>query len=145
MFSQEERYILNKNQLGDVICQLRFPEILLITAKAPVDFQEEIRQDFPQYACLKKKSPATSALPAHQPAESNAPSVIHQFSSADGKWKVLLCSSSISLSCSNYVRWEEFANMLDKPLAAFIKIYKPAYFQRIGLRYLNFISKKAYP
>ena len=27
--------------------------------------------------------------------------------------------------------------MLDKPLAAFIQLYKPAYFQRVGLRYVN--------
>ena len=32
--------------------------------------------------------------------------------------------------------------MLDKPLAAFIRIYKPAFFERIGLRYVNFISRK---
>ena len=33
--------------------------------------------------------------------------------------------------------------MLDKPLAAFIQLYKPAYFQRVGLRYLNLISRTA--
>ena len=32
---------------------------------------------------------------------------------------------------------------MDKPLAAFIQTYKPAYFQRVGLRYLNFISRKS--
>ena len=32
--------------------------------------------------------------------------------------------------------------MLDKPLAAFIQIYRPAYFERIGLRYVNFISRQ---
>ena len=32
--------------------------------------------------------------------------------------------------------------MLDKPLAVFIQTYQPACFTRIGLRYLNFISRK---
>ena len=32
--------------------------------------------------------------------------------------------------------------MLDKPLAAFIQIYRPAFFDRVGLRYLNFVSRK---
>lgn len=36
----------------------------------------------------------------------------------------------------------DFAARLDGPLAAFIQVYKPAYFERIGLRYLNFISRK---
>lgn len=30
---------------------------------------------------------------------------------------------------------------LDKPLAAFIRLYKPAYFQRVGLRYVNIFSR----
>lgn len=33
--------------------------------------------------------------------------------------------------------------MLDQPLAEFIKHYKPRYFERIGLRYINLISRKA--
>ena len=32
--------------------------------------------------------------------------------------------------------------MLDKPLAAFIRIYKPGFFERVGLRYVNFISRR---
>ena len=31
--------------------------------------------------------------------------------------------------------------MLDKPLATFIQLYKPAYFQRVGLRYVNIFSR----
>ena len=33
--------------------------------------------------------------------------------------------------------------MMDKPLASFIKIYEPAFFERVGLRYLNGFSRKA--
>ena len=32
---------------------------------------------------------------------------------------------------------------MDAPLASFIKIYQPACFERVGLRYLNFISRKS--
>ena len=39
--------------------------------------------------------------------------------------------------------WEEFARHLDRPLAAFIKLYKPAFFQRVGLRYVNLFSRQA--
>ena len=53
-----------------------------------------------------------------------------------------LTSKFISLACTKYRCWEEFARLLDKPLAAFIQIYKPAYFERVGLRYVNFISRK---
>ena len=66
----------------------------------------------------------------------------YQFVSADGVWRVNLTSRFISLACNHYTSWEDFAAKLDKPLAAFIQIYRPAFFERVGLRYLNFISKK---
>ena len=39
--------------------------------------------------------------------------------------------------------WEEFGQKLDKPLAQFLKLYQPAFLQRIGLRYVNMISRQA--
>ena len=47
----------------------------------------------------------------------------------------------IALSTLTYPGWEDFARQLDKPLAAFIRLYKPAYFQRVGLRYVNLVSR----
>ena len=54
MFSQEPRRLLKRNQLMEVICQFRFPEILAIAAKPPVDFQEAIRDEFPQFSARKE-------------------------------------------------------------------------------------------
>ncbi len=143
MFSQENRCRYGKSQLAEVICQLRFPEILTIEANAPVDFQEAIRDQFPIYE-VRKENPAPRIMGAagnislqQQPQTNN-----YYFVSADGQWRVNLTSKFISLSCNRYTCWEDFANQLDKPLAAFIRIYRPALFSRIGLRYLNFISRK---
>ena len=143
MFSNEPRCIYRKNQLAEVICQLRFPEILAIAAKPPVDFQEAIRADYPQYSSrMEAPAPKLTGVPGNLSLQ-NQPAVInHQFVSADGVWRVNLTSKFISLACSRYTGWEDFAAKLDKPLAAFIQIYKPAYFERIGLRYVNFISRR---
>lgn len=144
MFSREDRCIYKSNQLAEVICQLRFPEILTISANAPVEFQEAIRRDFPQFSRRQENAaPRLTGTPGHFSVENQPSTVNYQFVSADGKWRVNLTSKFISLSCANYHSWEEFAQKLDKPLAAFIKVYQPAYFERIGLRYLNFISRKA--
>ena len=43
MFSNEERMIYAKRQLVEVICQLRFPEILSIDASEPAAFQDRIQ------------------------------------------------------------------------------------------------------
>lgn len=144
MFSGEKRQILRNNQLSEVICQLRFPQILMIDQQPPAAFQEQIRQEFPQYTVRKElPAPKITGTPGNMKLENQAPTLNYQFVSADGLWRVNLTSTFISLACKHYIRWEEFANMLDKPLAAFIQTYKPAFFQRVGLRYLNFISRKS--
>ena len=144
MFSSSEHCIYQNNQLAEVICQIRFPEILIINAAPPAQFQEEIRADFPRYMPRKEvPAPRIAGTPGHFSLENQPETVNYQFISEDGVWRVNLTSKFISLSCSRYTCWEDFARMLDKPLAAFIQIYKPAYFERIGLRYVNFISRAA--
>lgn len=143
MFSQEPRCHYRVNQLGEVICQLRFPEILSIGANVPVAFQEAIRSQFPQYSVRHETpAPKLTGTPGNFSVDNPPATVNYQFVSADGVWRVNLTSTFISLACSRYNCWEDFAKKLDKPLVAFIKIYKPAYFERVGLRYLNFISRK---
>ena len=134
MFSNEPRCRYRKPQLAEVICQLRFPEILAIQANAPAEFQEAIRARFPIYL-RRQELPGNSVLLKKEPV------INHQFATADGVWRINLTSKFISLTCTRYTCWEDFAAHLDKPLAAFIQTYKPAHFERIGLRYLNFLSR----
>ena len=143
MFSNEKRCRYQKAQLAEVICQLRFPEILAISANAPVDFQEAIRGDFPQFLRRQETpAPKITGLPGNMTLQNQPATTNYQFATADNSWRVNLTSKFISLTCANYTCWEDFAAHLDKPLAAFIRIYKPAYFERVGLRYLNFISRR---
>ena len=143
MFSHENRCLYRSNQLAEVICQLRFPEILAIGANLPVEFQEAIREDFPQYQRRQERpAPRLTGAPGGFSLENQPPVINYQFTSADGVWRVNLTSKFISLTCSRYTCWEDFAKKLDKPLAAFLRIYKPAYYERVGLRYLNFISRR---
>lgn len=143
MFSQEPRCVYRANQLGEVICQLRFPEILTIGANVPVAFQEAIRDEYPQYSARKEApAPKVTGTPGNLSLENQPATINYQFVSEDGVWRVNLTSKFISLACSRYTSWEDFAQKLDKPLAAFIRVYKPAYFERVGLRYVNIFSRK---
>lgn len=134
----------NHNQLADVICQLRFPEILSINTTPPADFQEQIRAQYPQFSTNHELSPPKIVgTPGNMQIATHPATINYQFTSQDGNWRVNLTSKFISISCAQYSNWETFARKLDAPLAAFIRIYKPAYFERIGLRYLNVISRIA--
>ena len=144
MFSTDTRCIYRNNQLAEVICQLRFPEILTIETTIPAQFQEAIREEFPRYSVRKEApAPKLTGTPGNFRMENQAQKNNYQFVSADGVWRINLTSTFISLACSRYACWEDFAAKLDKPLAAFIQTYRPAFFERLGLRYLNFISRRA--
>lgn len=142
MFSKEVHCRYQLSPLAEVICQLRFPEILSVTASEPVEFQEAIRDAFPIFLRKQELSaPKLVSVDGKLTVQNQPPITNFQFSSSDGVWRVNLTNQFISLTCTRYPSWEEFAAHLDKPLAAFIRIYKPAHFSRIGLRYLNFISR----
>lgn len=143
MFSHDVRCVYERNPLAEVICQLRFPEILSIQTELPAAFQEAIREDYPCYTSrVETPAPKIGPVSGQMAVQKQQPVTNYQFASADGSWRINLTSRFISLSCSRYTRWEEFAHRLDKPLAAFIRIYHPAFFERVGLRYVNFVSRK---
>ena len=144
LFSDRARSHYPNAPVHEVICQLRFPTILTINNVEPADFQEAIRAEFPQYARRQDVTPPkVTGLGGPNPkVEQQPPVTNYNFLSADGKWKLNLTENFIALSTLRYPGWPEFARMLDKPLASFIRIYKPAYFQRVGLRYVNLISRQ---
>ena len=140
MFSNDERVIYAKRQLVEVICQLRFPEILKIDVSEPADFQERIRRDYPQYEKKIEQLPPqmVNGKPVPQGTVNN-----YQFISAEGQWRVSLTKGFIALSTYGYTRWEDFAQRLDRVLASFIETYHPSWFTRVGLRYVNAFRREA--
>ena len=143
-FSASERVLYGKRQLIEVICQLRFPTILSISAKEPAEFQEAIRAEFPRYARnLEKLPPKVIGQPGAMKLEEQPTVVNYQFLTAAGDWKVNLTNTFLALATPVYTTWEDFARKLDEVLAQFVAIYHPAYFERIGLRYINGFSRRA--
>ena len=57
LFSDRPRTQYPNHQLREVICQLRFPTILSINSTEPADFQDMIRDAFPQYIRRQEAPP----------------------------------------------------------------------------------------
>jgi uncharacterized protein (TIGR04255 family) len=145
-FPETARVIYGKNPLREVVCQLRFPRILKIEAEVPVEFQEHIRKQFPIYKenvpeimppVIREMIPGqiADALPRQRRT--------HEFYSKDRKWRVGLTSSFIALTTYSYDRWGNFYSRIQDLLQFFNEIYEPAFFTRIGLRYINLIDRSA--
>ncbi|MDR1205127.1 MAG: TIGR04255 family protein [Peptococcaceae bacterium] len=148
-FSDFQRVIYKKNPLIEVVCQLRFPRILMINEKQPAAFQERIRDDYPLFqVAVEQQQQITMDIGGNEIPP--APRIFqsetinnYKFSSADEKWHINLTSTFLALSTSAYDRWENFQEHLQKPLDALLEIYRPAFFERIGLRYVDAFKKSA--
>lgn len=143
LFAPYERLQYARSPLVEVICQLRFPTILSIGANEPAAFQEAVRKDFPRYAARQEQVPPKVVKKGNATAlEPQKPITNYHFISEDGRWKINLTQNFIALSTLRYQRWEDFAQRLDRPLAQFIQIYNPTFFERVGLRYVNAFSRR---
>jgi uncharacterized protein (TIGR04255 family) len=158
LFPDVERVVYGRSPLVSVVAQLRFPRILRIEGSPPADFQERIRDKFP----LVEQGPAPLQLPLHlsglvpqaphspqmippdlmQLLNANAATNLYRFLTEDRKTTVTLSPEALSLNTSGYEHWGEFKKLLTEPLRALIDIYKPTFFTRVGLRYINLIDRE---
>lgn len=148
IFENAKRVKFNKCPLKSVVCQLRFPNILTITNDMPAAFQEKIRKVFPDFQELVEEQ--NQIIIGRNEEQSPNPRFIqrksknYRFSTADNVYSINLTNTFISLSTSQYTTWDEFKSNFILPLKSFIEIYKPAYFTRIGLRYIDAFNYTAY-
>jgi uncharacterized protein (TIGR04255 family) len=146
-FPQCERFFYEKSPLKEVVCQLRFPRILSINAQEPFVFQERIRDKFPIYEEMIEQQQQIS-IDSNNP--SPMPKIIHsesmknyKFSTPDNSTHINLTSTFISISTTNYTQWEDFLENFREPIQALNDVYKPAFFDRVGLRYVDIICREA--
>ena len=125
-----------------MVCQFRFPQILRIEASVPADFQDRVRAEFP--LVQKMSAPAgLEQLPPEiaQMLGATQASLTYNFTTEDKSATLTLGPEALGLSVNNYNRWENFRSLISGPLAALEEIYKPSFFNRVGLRYTNVILR----
>jgi len=117
---------------------LRFPQILRIDAQPPAEFQDSIRHEFP---LLERQSQQFPQLPAEFAQFLGARmGNAHLFLTEDRSATLSLASDAIGLTVNRYTRWEEFRDKFFGPLRSLVRIYAPAFFSRVGLRYSDLID-----
>ena len=137
--------VYRNNPLIEVIIQFRFPKLLTLVSNDPIDFQESIRDEFPYYQLtIENQQEISLSVNDNNPVASinqRALEKNHSFVSSDGQYKINLTSSFISISTVNYTKWEDMKGRFSNPLEAFESIYKPQFYERIGLRYIDAYSR----
>lgn len=148
LFPQSPRVIYRNAPLIEVACELRFPPILRIEA-IPAEFQEQIRATFPLFEKAPSHPfPALSQMPQLPPeivqaVQAQIGGSAYLFLTEDRRSTTTLTPSSLSLSTTNYRRWEEFRKELRVPFRALLAVYGPSFFVRVGLRYIDAINRES--
>src|SRR5690348_16110900 len=147
LFPPSERVIFANNPLIEVVAQVRFPPILKIE-QSPADFQERIRHTLP----LLEQVGGAFNLNLPQGMPPLPPQVMqllggqfggpaYRFQNEARDTTLTLATAALTFSTNIYTRWEDFLVQLHVPLVALEEIYQPAFYTRIGLRYINAIRR----
>ena len=148
LFPDSERVLYDKNPLKEVISQFRFPTLLRIREGQLAGFQDIIGKDYPIYS----EQEPFFAVPPEVPKElvtiveqMNVPPALitHKFSTKDSRRFISLRDDFMALAETKYERWESFREEIMKAEAALKKVYEPAFYSRVGLRYRDLISLRS--
>lgn len=145
-FPDARRVLFRQNPLAEVICQLRFPTVLAIAAELPSAFQDKVRRSYPLYehagptttALPKELSPLLAKIVPQLPKEA----MTHKFVSVDEARSISLTQDFVAVSENKYRRWEDFRTEVELAERALREVYEPAFFSRVGLRYVNVILRE---
>ncbi len=146
---QYDEVDFERTGLAAVICQLRFDPLLRISHETPIQFQELLRDDFPEFGFRSESIDIQIATGGQimKPAEApQAEPSVWLLTARDEKWTVALGSNSLSLETAAYQNFADFSRRLDQVLNALEETY-PAIdtFRRVGLRYVNVFTEADFP
>ena len=143
MFPQAKRIELKHPPLDLVVCQVRFPIVLkLKVEQGPVDFQTKIMS---QYPLTNRKS---RTLLETQPQEKRIMAKEESywtFMDREERWTIAISDSFFSLETKKYRNFDEFLEKFTHAFDVVQQLYGIPLCSRIGLRYINKISKKTNP
>ena len=148
LFSSSPREIYRVNPLDQVICQIRYPSILSITATSPAQFQDAIRSNYPLYEEQKNSILLPAGTPkeitdllAKTPLSSIAQPPEHHFLAESRAKQISLAQSFIAVTEHQYGRWEGFREEIIRAECVLRETYAPAFYNRVGLRYIDVIVR----
>jgi uncharacterized protein (TIGR04255 family) len=142
-FPETERVQFEKDTIVEMICQLSFPQILMIGTRPPDAFQESIRREYPIYEKQGGVAAPPEIAPLLEQLQVAPPEIVtHWFRTEDRANAISLGPAFIALTVSRYPGWDEVHDRIESALAALEKAYDPPFFERIGLRYRDVIDRE---
>jgi uncharacterized protein (TIGR04255 family) len=129
------RFRLDRPQLAQVVCQVRFSPVLKLQRESEViPFQDAIRGAYPRYTRTEATGiVVTPAGVQQQPVGGS----LYRFQDTSGAFTAVLATDFIALETSGYVDIEDFAGRVSSLASVIAETYQPSEIYRVGLRFVN--------
>ncbi len=135
-----ERVELQSPPLQLVVCQVRFPPILKLAAGQPPDeFQAGLKELYP--VSSRDETIEITGGPGQPPRLFRH----WKFEDKDSNWTVTLGDTFVSLETARYSRFRDFLDRFEQMLDLARRLYPIELRERLGLRYIDRISKEVNP
>ncbi len=135
-FPDKPEIQLEHPPIAEVICQVKFPAILRIAKADPVDFQERVRDRFPNYE-IDQGVFINAPAPGIEGMSPVLQSRVHRFNTDQPTISITLAPDFYAVSTRDYRHWEAFFAAVGFVHKAVFEVYRPSHILRIGLRYIN--------
>lgn len=135
-FPASKRVAFDRNPIVEVICQVRFPQLLEVDSPATAIFLAKLESEFPRNVVVQVPhfTGAPPDIQVHQRSE-------YQLRDESSTRRVTLSNNSLSLQVQVYERWEDFSSLWNTVYLAFISTYQVSSLTRVGLRYQDIIAR----
>ena len=130
------RQTFRRNSLAVVILQLRFHPILKVAERIP-DLQDLIRSRFPGFDSIESQNIEVTLAGEVQVRSDTA----HRFLAVSEPTKVSLSTSAVSIEYGAHQSREVLLGDVETVLSALDAVYSPIVPKRLGIRYVNLISR----
>jgi uncharacterized protein (TIGR04255 family) len=141
-FPVVERVELRKPPLELVVCQLRFPTLLELAGnQPPLEFQRRIADSYP---IAHRKRQSELELTSDSGPRMSV-SQFWSFETAESDWLVSLGTTWLALEAKRYRMFDEFVARFLTIVGHATELYRLRVQDRLGLRYIDRISKNQFP
>ena len=138
-----QRVVYEKNPLVEVLCQVRFGELIAFNNGQVHEFHKRVSDLYPladvfeglEFPFVAPVAQVTAAVA--QPKKATQ----FTFSDVDLSWQAGCSSTMLSLTCRKYESWSNFSPKLDELLKQFFSVFEPKMVTRNGLRFKNVVDQ----
>lgn len=129
------RFALERHQIAQVICHVRFSPVLRLQRQEEIArFQDEVRDRYPDFA---SEQAVAFLITPQGVAQQDTGAKNYRFIDRDSGVMLVLSTDFVAIETRDYVAIDDVVTRIKEAVEIVARLYKPATRLRLGLRFTN--------